>query len=593
MAGINNNSYGFDFLRAEHSILPSSSNNESAIDGNVIPQYHRSESNVSSSSINNAIPEVSRKSDLEKQADILLFLKHHRSSGCLPPGVIYKSLGIDLSDSGPDASVVKMLLANPKVKVEEIPDPENPNLAMYQFGYRAKFSMVHDRATLLAQINRMKNGIKASDLLDAYDGVERDIQKLLTSGEILGVANPEEKDRILFPRGESFLVELDGCITMQGASTPSSLPPPPPPNTDDPMQLALYNNEVANALQMQKIQSRLITTDVDPRPQIRRGEAIRVGGEWFRVSSEITPNVPLEKQPPRAQAPLSVVSMKDLSKKNEVEGYCYKLDSKTIPLDGTLSANLGMENLSKAKAAREALHAIASGGGEGGSNGMGGTGAGMRGVAGGVSATLLSSFASEKSPAMLAGVFAKSVAASLGLGRATGGGGGGGESLGGVGGRKLPTAKIKRPSGVGLAGGRARGNTQAMDADAVKAAVEYAKNAASDPSLSYSHAIRHGCTKDVREMYLDTLSLVPTSEVDLHKALLEHKLIEPGEKMARPRMKRKSNVDNDGKPQKRRYYERKNMRRTNTHLDGTEIGAMLARAAEKQASGKSVGDGGM
>ena len=79
----------------------------------------------------------------------------------------------------------------------------------------------------------------------------------------------------------------------------------------------------------------------------------------------------------------------------------------------------------------------------------------------------------------------------------------------------------------------------------------------------------------------------------MHKALLEHKLIEPGEKMARPRMKRKANVDNDGKPKKRRYYERKNMRRTNVHLDGTDIGRMLAQAAERQALGKSVGDGGM
>lgn len=52
-------------------------------------------------------------------------------------------------------------------------------------------------------------------------------------------------------------------------------------------------------------------------------------------------------------------------------------------------------------------------------------------------------------------------------------------------------------------------------------------------------------------------------------------------------------MDNDGKPKKRRYYERKNMRRTNTHLDGTDIGRMLARASERQALGKSVGDGGM
>ena len=64
--------------------------------------------------------------------------------------------------------------------------------------------------------------------------------------------------------------------------------------------------------------------------------------------------------------------------------------------------------------------------------------------------------------------------------------------------------------------------------------------------------------------------------------------------MRRPRLtKTGANVDNDGKPKKRRYYERKNQRMTNTHLEGTEIGAVLARATEKQKQGKSVGDGGM
>jgi hypothetical protein len=72
-------------------------------------------------------------------------------------------------------------------------------------------------------------------------------------------------------------------------------------------------------------------------------------------------------------------------------------------------------------------------------------------------------------------------------------------------------------------------------------------------------------------------------------------LIEPGEAMRRPRLEkqRADNVDNDGKPKKRRYYERKNQRMTNVHLVGTEIGAALARATEKQKQGKSVGDGGM
>jgi len=553
------NSYGFDFLRSEHNVTSSSTSltgiSSSATSGisssSVTPSYQRSTSSI--------IPDVSHKSDLEKQADVLIFLRHHRSAGCLPPSVIYKSLGIDLSDGGTDANVVNMLLNNKKVTIEEIPDPENPSLTMNMFGYRAKFSMVRDKSTLLAQINRSKNGIKYNDLIDAYDNIEYDLQSLLTAGEILGVTNPEEKDKILFPRGESFLVELDGCLHLE-------LPPIPNEPTIElnSEQLVEHRKKVTAISNARKKLSRLVKTDVDPRIQIRRGEAIKVGGEWFRVSSEINPNVPLDKQPPRAQAPPSVVSMKDLSKKNEVDGYCRKYDGKTIPLDNPLSEHGGIINLVKSREARERLHSIAGGEGKGG-------GAGMRGVTGGATSTLLSSFATEKNPTVLAGVFSKSVAASFGMGRT----GGGATSAGG---RKRPGIKTRRPGDTTHGGPPgSKGGNRTLDAEAIKAAVETAKQASSDPSLSYSHAIRHGCTKDVREMYLATLPEIPTSEGDLHKALLEHKLIEPGEKFSRPRMKRKANVDNDGKPKKRRYYERKNMRRTNVHLDGTEIGAMLAQ----------------
>eukprot|EP00525_Craspedostauros_australis_P007459 CAMPEP_0198127912 /NCGR_PEP_ID=MMETSP1442-20131203/48246_1 /TAXON_ID= /ORGANISM="Craspedostauros australis, Strain CCMP3328" /LENGTH=142 /DNA_ID=CAMNT_0043787985 /DNA_START=21 /DNA_END=449 /DNA_ORIENTATION=- len=124
--------------------------------------------------------------------------------------------------------------------------------------------------------------------------------------------------------------------------------------------------------------------------------------------------------------------------------------------------------------------------------------------------------------------------------------------------------------------------------------IAMAQKAAADTNLHlYSHARRHGCTKDVRSMYLATRSLVPESDADVHNLLRKNKLAEPGEQLRRPRLKRKTNVDNDGKPKKRRYYERKNQRMTNLHLKGTEIGAILQRASEKQQKGESVGDGGM
>ena len=549
------NSYGFDFLRSEHN---------NPLDD--VDTLHPVKSSSSSNLPRASVPDV-EKSDLEKQADVLVFLRNHRSAGFLPPAVIYKNLGIDLSDGGVDSAVVKMLESNPKVNVEEVPDPENPSLSMNTFSYRAKFNTVRDKATLLAQVNRTKNGVRWSDLSDAYDGVEVDLQSLMTAGEVLAVG-PEPKELVLFPRGESFLVELDGCVKLKKDVFPL---PEEPKDKSDHQQMAAYKNRLAEAKNARKLQSCLLQTDVDPRLQIRRGEAIKIGGEWFRVSSAVRDDLPLDKQPPRAQAPPSVVSMKDLSKKNDADGYIRRFDSKTIPLDGPLRDDFGRANLDNAKAARARLHAIA-GGGEGGT--------GVRNLTGGASSTLLSSFASEKSAVTLAELFAQNVVASFGMGR-----------MGGVpiraGGRKRPTMMAnRRGDGPGSKG-------KAVDPEEVKRAVDNAKEAASDPSLSYSHAVRHGCTKDVRDMYLETLSMIPTSEVELHQALVKNKLIEPGEKMSRPRMKKRSHLDNDGKPKKRRYYTTKKQKLTNTHLEGTEIGAILALAAERQSQGKNVGDGGM
>jgi len=230
--------------------------------------------------------------------------------------------------------------------------------------------------------------------------------------------------------------------------------------------------------------------------------------------------------------------------------------------------------------------------------------AGARAVTGGASSQLLSSSASAANPSTLAAAFAKSVtAAASGVGggqhgRKRPGGGGDARRTGGTVGNDM-----KNNGTPGLPGGLH--NTAAasglhlhpglaLDRASVVETIEAAKKAASSPSLMYSHARRHGCTKDVRQMYLATREDVPESELDLHNLMIEYKLIEPNEAMRLPRMKKKNaNVDNDGKPKKRRYYTKKGQRITNTHLEGTDIGVMLAKAAEKQQQGKAVGDGGM
>ena len=169
------NKYSFDFLRTEHTL-----------GGSDAPRPVRP--NAPTPSIQTSIQTVSAESvahkpDLEKQADILRFLKAHRSAGYLPPSIIYRGTGIDLDEA--DEAVALLLEKNPKISIEQVPDPENPQIMLSTYAYQSKFNHVRDRATLLAQINRSKYGVDQRDLNDCYDGVEEDIKDLYRAGDII------------------------------------------------------------------------------------------------------------------------------------------------------------------------------------------------------------------------------------------------------------------------------------------------------------------------------------------------------------------------------------------------------------------------
>ena len=504
----------------------------------------------------------------------------------MPPSVIYQRTGIDLEE---DYKLAEMLQKNSKIKVETVPDPENPSLTIDTYAYQAKYNNVRNRATLLAQINRCKNGAPMRDMIDSYDTVMDDLDALICAGDIIALYNTEDKDKVLFPRGEPFFVELDGIInppaekttkrpdaaaaaTAPAAgetpvappsnpeATPSSGDGGPSPGGGDGKTTG--GDETANAAAATASPSGkplgdaperprspprpvyCVETDSDPTSQVRRGEAIQIGGTWFRVSSAVREG-PLKDQPARATAPLSVTSRQDLSKRNEIDGYIRPFTEKILPADAALPAS-AVENLRKAKEARERLQTLAHGG-----------------RAGGAASQLLGSHAHASNPVALA--------ASLGTSHTAGS-------------RRRPG----KSHSAGIPASNARSRAAAQEA------IAKLKEAALDPYLSlYSRARRHGCTKDVREMYLKTRSKIPATDAELRAALVDHKLLEPGEEMRRARLQKRANVDNDGKPKKRRYYERKNQRMTNTHLEGTEIGAVLRRATEKQQQGQQVGDGGM
>lgn len=541
------NRFGFDFLKSEHKL--DGGDNRDAYDGD-----HLAPAFDTGPALDSAFPELAHlKPDLEKQFDILAFLQKHRGSGsALPPSVIFRNTGIDLET---DKAVAQMLQSNPKVRTEFIPDPENPSLQVTHYAYQAKYPTVRERASLLAQVNRMHNGVPVRDLEDSYVGIESDIDGLICGGDVIAVQNTEDKDKILFPRGEAFLVELDGLLSVPGSKktdggATNTMDPPPPPSTSQQKKSPKMAGDASNRKSPKFEPSGSnhnaedegifgIQTNVDPRRQIRRGEAICVGGQWFRVSSATKPGESLKNQPTRFQAPLSVVSKDDPFRK--IDGFVRSFNPKNIPLDHALTMQ-AQQNIRQARQAREKLIKL----GHGRS----------------VTEKLTGSNAHASNPTTLAASFSTAP---------------------NVGSRKLRPSKMTSAS---------NNQKQSSEAALSKAALE---EAAADPALAlYTHARRHGCTLDVREMYLKTRVQVPASDEDLRRVLIEHKLLDPGEEMRRPRLaKTGSNVDNDGKPKKRRYYERKNQRMTNTHLEGTEIGALLALAADKQKQGKSVGDGGM
>jgi len=574
------NRYGLDFLRREHVLDEVGSNQNPRRNGSAKNDSSDDDDGDRVDDIDTEAlaASVANKPDLEKQFDVIHFLQAHRSAGWMPPSVIYQRTGIDLEEN---VNVAQMLKRNPKIKVEVIPDPENPSLTIDTYAYQAKYNNVRDRKTLLAQINRCKNGVPMRDMIDSYDNVMDDLDALITAGDVLALLNTEDKDKVLFPRGEPFLVELDGIIN------------PSPKKKKKSTTTTMNNTEMGSLMTSQEKKSDIkeedikkesdasidhaiksslleekkmdesttgssetkmppprrpvycVETDSDPRSQVRRGEAIQIGGSWFRVSSAVKEG-PLKDQPARATAPLSVVSRKDLSKRNEIDGYIRPFSERIVPADAALPPS-AIENLKNAKEARERLLKLAHGG-----------------RAGGAASQLLGVNAHSSNPVALA--------ASLGTSHATG--------------------SRRRPKVHG-GGGSSTASNASMRAAAQETMVKL-KEAALDPYLSlYSHARRHGCTKDVREMYLKTRGKVPEAGADLKAALIEHKLLEPDEEMRRARLKKRANVDNDGKPKKRRYYERKNQRMTNTHLEGTEIGAVLRRATEKQQQGQAVGDGGM
>lgn len=199
---------------------------------------------------------------------------------------------------GEDYAVLDMIKNNPKVDLEY-------TSGGISFKYRAKYDIRFDQCSfvllpslllprnrdeLMRMINRVKNGIPEKDIVDCYPGIRSDVAEMILGGEVIGCKSKDST--VLFPRGDAFLSVLSGTVTARPGQ-------------------------------------QQIDTHEDLRVDIRRGDAIRVGGNWFRVASAIGSGK--SNQPIRAKAPLSVTSVQNLSKRNE---YINEFTEVSLPLDG-------------------------------------------------------------------------------------------------------------------------------------------------------------------------------------------------------------------------------------------------------------------
>lgn len=97
---------------------------------------------------------------------------------------------------------------------------------------------------------QIPEGMPIEDLIDCYVGVEDDLKELTRTGEIICLKNADKGAEVYYSRGPAFLVDLSGVATVEAGS-----------------YLAHSSQEITG--------------------EIRRGDALRIGDNWFRVSAAV------------------------------------------------------------------------------------------------------------------------------------------------------------------------------------------------------------------------------------------------------------------------------------------------------------------
>ncbi|TMW63222.1 hypothetical protein Poli38472_002163 [Pythium oligandrum] len=193
---------------------------------------------------------------------------------------VFQHTGIDLTM---DEQVDQRLKNNPKVRV----DGE-------MYAYQAKYD-IKNRMQLLKILERMPEGMPIEDFIDCYVGVENDLNELSRTGEIICLKNAENGAEVFYPRGMQFLVDVSGVATVEPG--------------------CYYAHST-----------------VDISGEVRRGDAIRVGDQWFRASAAVKTNSSARPAAFAGMASKSVASTRDPNVSKKIR-YLLKFDKDHIPLD--------------------------------------------------------------------------------------------------------------------------------------------------------------------------------------------------------------------------------------------------------------------
>lgn len=137
------------------------------------------------------------------------------------------------------------------------------------------------------------------DLIDCYGGVENDLKDLTRTGEAICLKNAEKGAEVYYARSTTYLVDISGVATIEPGSY-------------------------------------YVHSSQDVSDEVRRGDAIRVGDQWTRVSAAVKTSSSTRPLPFAGMATKSVSSTRDLNVSKKIR-YMFKFDKDHLPLDVPLT----------------------------------------------------------------------------------------------------------------------------------------------------------------------------------------------------------------------------------------------------------------